>query len=75
MRPLYEIMADVLEDWRSINPYALEYARALAELNEPNDYYLTERGRDIIPYFLANANGWRGERARAIKAELKQMLN
>jgi len=28
----------------------------------------------IVRYFLSNATTWRGETARRIKAELKQML-
>lgn len=75
MRTLKEIFDEVFQDWKNINPYAKEYADALHTLNHPNDMYLYERGRDIIPYFLANANGWRGERARAIKAELRAMMN
>lgn len=75
MRALHEIMADVRQDWRNVSPYAEPYVRALGTLNEPNDYYLLERGDELIRRFLANASGWRGERARAIKAELKSMLN
>lgn len=75
MRTLREIFDEVFQDWKNINPYAKEYADALHTLESPNDRYLFERGRDIIPYFLANTNGWRGEVAKRIKAELRQMLN
>lgn len=75
MRKLHEIMADVRREWRNISPYAEPYVKALATLSEPSDYYILERGDELIRRFLANANGWRGEAARTIKNELKSMLN
>jgi hypothetical protein len=39
-----------------------------------NDNVLFDSGRDIILRFLGNASTWRGEDAKRIKAELKEML-
>jgi hypothetical protein len=32
-----------------------------------------DSAKSIVLYFLANANTWRGEKARAIKVELKKI--
>lgn len=74
MRTLKEIFEEVFADWRKMSPYAKPYADALRILNSPNDAYIFERGRDLIPYFLANAGGWRGDVAKRVKAELRAML-
>jgi hypothetical protein len=38
------------------------------------DTYGLDSGIIVVSYFLSNASQWRGETARAIKAELKEML-
>jgi hypothetical protein len=38
-----------------------------------DDYYL-DSGRSVVLYFLSNAASWRGDDARRIKKELKEML-
>ena len=38
------------------------------------DKYFFDDGKDIVLYFLANAQTWRGEVARSIKKELKSRL-
>jgi len=43
-------------------------------LDRPSDPYGFDSGESIIRYFLANAGSFRGERAKALKAELKAML-
>jgi hypothetical protein len=42
-------------------------------LNSIHDNYYFDSAHSIVLYFLSNAQGWRGEDARRIKAELKQM--
>lgn len=74
-RPLYEIAADIREDWGNKMYFgAVPYVDALTDLNQIDDKYGVERGRDIVNYFLSNANTWRGEKARAVKAELRSMV-
>ena len=72
-RPLYEIAAEIKKSWTKINPSAEEYLNAMRCLNSINDNYYYDSGKSIVLYFLGNANTWRGEDARRIKAELKEM--
>jgi hypothetical protein len=39
-----------------------------------DDRYYAESARGLVLYFLANASTWRGEHAKRIKAELKEMI-
>ena len=59
-------------------PYfgAVPYIDAMLEIHssDKNAPYLFETAKDIVPYFLANATTWRGDDARRIKAELKEMI-
>jgi hypothetical protein len=73
-RPIYTIANEIGLDWK--NPYfgAVPYLRAMHSLRNVTDAYGYDDGRSIIMYFLANANTWRGETARRVKAELKALL-
>ena len=74
-RPIREIAADIENDWQEkVNYAARPYLDAMHELCSPDDYFGLDSGRSVIAYFLANAGGWRGETARAIKKELNQMI-
>lgn len=73
LRPIYLIAQEIRRDWA--NPYfgAVPYIKAMHSLNKISDDYGADSGKSIVLYFLANANTWRGEKARAIKKELKEM--
>jgi hypothetical protein len=73
-RPLSAIARDIRADWHK--PYfgAVPYIQAMAGLNTIDDQYGYDNARSIVRYFLSNASAWRGDKARAIKAELKGML-
>ena len=73
-RPLYEIADEIRADW--VRPYfgAIPYIDALSVMNRVEDGYYLDSGESIINYFPANANTWRGEVARRIKAELKGIV-
>jgi hypothetical protein len=73
-RSLSTIANDIRADW--VKPYfgAVPYLDAMGTLNSIRDSYYYDDASDIVRYFLANANTWKGETARAIKAELKAML-
>jgi hypothetical protein len=43
-------------------------------LNSIHDRYILDSASSVVMYFLANANSFRGDDARRIKAELKEML-
>lgn len=73
-RSLGSIANEIRADWKK--PYfgAVPYINAMSSMVSINDNYGDDPGRMIVAYFLGNANSWRGEKARAIKAELKAML-
>ena len=73
-RPLYEIAREIRKTWTKVSPYAEPYLEAMESLNSINDNYYYDSGKSIVLYFLSNASTWRGEDARRIKAELKEML-
>lgn len=73
-RPIYEIAREVRNDWRKVSPYAKPYLDAMDSLDKISDPYFADSGKSIVIYFLANAAAWRGEKARAIKAELNKMV-
>lgn len=73
-RALWIIAGEIRDDWKK--PYfgAVPYLRAMLTLSSVHGRYGYDDGRSIVLYFLANANTWRGETARRIKAELKELL-
>ena len=73
-RELYQIAQEIFQDWKK--PYfgAIPYLTAMGCLRTPQDNYGEDSAKSIVNYFLANASGWRGETAKRIKAELKQMV-
>lgn len=73
-RSLSTIANDIRKDWTK--PYfgAVPYLDAMETLNTICDSYYYDDASDIVRYFLSNATTWKGETARAIKAELKSML-
>jgi len=73
-RPLYTIARDIRRAWPRVNFAAVPYLEAMAALNSVNDKYMYDDGRGIVRYFLANASAFRGDEAKALKAELKQLL-
>jgi hypothetical protein len=73
-RTLSQIAADIRQHWTHPNYGAVPYLQAMGRINGGIDAkYGAEDARDIVAYFLSNATSWRGEHARRIKAELKQM--
>jgi len=80
MRPLYEIAQEIKANWNRYESGtemffgAKPYVQAMASLDSIEDNYLLDSGRSVVAYFLSNAATWRGETARRIKAELRQML-
>jgi hypothetical protein len=87
-RPLRDIAADIRDAWpKMTEPLGEEtgfgivgehparpYVDAMASLGSINDRYGYDGGREIVLRFLDAARAWRGDTARAIKAELKGML-
>lgn len=73
-RPLHEIARDIRAHWPKPYSGAEPYIRALEALDKITETYGYDRASDIVRRFLVNAQTWRGEDARRIKAELKGML-
>lgn len=75
-RTFAAIAKEIKQLWRK--PYfgAVPYLDALSQINstEKDDFYLFETAGDIVPYLLANMGTFRGEDAKRIKAELKEMV-
>lgn len=73
-RPIYEIAQDIQLNWH--NPYfgAKPYLEAMFCLDKPTDTYGYESATTIINYFLCNASTWKGETAKQIKKELKNLV-
>lgn len=69
-----EIAKIVKSDWENVNFAAVPYLNAMQSLNSINDTFISDSGRSIVIYFLANASAWRGEMAREVKAKLNQLL-
>jgi hypothetical protein len=74
-RTLDAIARDIRADWKK--PYfgAVPYLQAMQGLQSIDDKFGFDDARGIVLYFLSNATTWRGEKAKAIKAELKGLLN
>lgn len=72
-RPIYIIAREIRADWKKPSPYAVPYIDAMETLADISDAYWLESAREIIIRFLCNASGWRGDKAREIKAELKSL--
>lgn len=73
-RSLDTIARDISRDWTK--PYfgAVSYLNAMHSLQSIRDKYYCDNAESVVRYFLSNATTWKGETARAIKAELKALL-
>lgn len=74
MRTLSTIAYEISKDWKK--PYfgAVPYIQAMSTLGDIKQPYGYDSGESIVRYFLSNATSWRGDTARRIKSELKEML-
>jgi len=73
-RPLYIIAADIRANWAKPHFAAFPYIYAMRSLNQISEHYGADSGTSIVAYFLSNAATWRGEHARRIKQELRDIL-
>lgn len=78
-RKISVIAAEIREDWsltskNGVSPYALPYLNAMDEINDVHEAYYADSAASMVRYFLANATSWRGETARRVKLELKEMV-
>ena len=73
-RMICEIARDIKKDWVKINPYAMAYLKPMMNICTVDDNYGLDDARSICLYFLSNASGYRGGRAKELKGELKSLL-
>lgn len=73
-RSIKDIAAEIKSDWKNVSPHAKPYLDAMFDLNTIDDKYIEEDASSILSYFLSNAAQWKGEKAKAIKKELNDML-
>lgn len=71
---LSQIAKLIVKDWGVPNYAAKPYLQAMANLSTVNDKYGLESGTSVVRYFLSNAASYRGELAKAIKAELRERV-
>lgn len=72
-RPLYEIAKEIKATWSKVYFGAAPYLDAMATIDKITDNYYLDSGKSIVLYFLANAGTWRGEDAKRIKRELRDI--
>lgn len=73
-RSISAIASEIRKVWNPVNYAAKPYLDAMLSLHSIEDDYYADTGRSVVLYFLANASTFRGEDARRIKAELKEIL-
>lgn len=75
-RTFQQIARDIKSVWLNVYFGAVPYLETMLTLDtsDPNDMYLYDTAGDIVRYFLANAQTFRGADANKLKAELKSML-
>ena len=73
-RSISAIARDIKRVW--VKPYfgAKPYLDAMMQLNTINDKYIFDSGESVVMYFLANASTFRGNDAKVLKQELKDIL-
>lgn len=76
-RTFQQIAKDIKSTWMNVYFGAVPYLEALLTLDttDPEAQYVFEKAAgDIVRYFLANAQTFRGADARRLKEELKNLV-
>ena len=67
-----EIAETIVETWQpKVHPYAAPYLKAMLRIEDIHEMYFSDDAYGIVLYFLSNAQSYRGDTARLVKAELK----
>jgi hypothetical protein len=68
-------LADIItRDWKNVNFAAKPYLEAMSSIVNIEDNFGEDKGRNVVMYFLINAQTWKGQVAREVKAELKKRV-
>ena len=75
-RTFQQVANDIKSIWLSVYFGAVPYLEAMLTLDttDPNASYRHYKAGDIVRYFLANAQTFKGTDAKRLKAELESML-
>lgn len=74
-RPICLIAKDIKKEWGSKVYFgAKPYLDAMEFLSSKTDKYGFDSAETILIYFLCNAQTFRGERAKLLKQEIKDIL-
>ena len=75
-RTCQRIAKDIKTTWLNVQFGAVPYLEAMLTLDtsDPNAMYFYNTAGDIVRYFLANAQTFKGADAKRLKAELESML-
>lgn len=73
-RSLSSIARDIKRVWVKPHFGAKPYLDAMSYLDNIHDKYMYDDARSVVMYFLANASTFRGNDAKVLKAELKNLL-
>lgn len=74
-KPIKAYAVDIYRDWAKVYFGAKPYLEAMLDLDQIEDMYICDSGTSIVTYFLANAQTWRGDTAKRIKKELKEIVD
>jgi hypothetical protein len=72
-RALFTVAREIRKTWKNVWFGAVPYLDAMGDLRDMSDNYGHDSAKSIVLYFLANAQTWKGDDARRIKAELKSI--
>jgi hypothetical protein len=73
-RSISHIASDIKKEWKKPHFGAEPYIQAMLELDTIDNMYHYDTAKDILIRFLCNAMHFRGGNAKALKQELKDIL-
>lgn len=73
-RLIKEIAQDIRKEWKNPSEFALPYLNAMDKLNTIEDRYYLDEAYEIVLRFLCNAGSFKGEAARKLKKELRDLI-
>lgn len=73
-RKISDIAWDIKNEWKKVYFGAVPYLDAMCSLTDAQSAYGMDSAKEVVLYFLSNANSFRGPKARELKAELKAIF-
>ena len=69
-----DIQSDYMDRGKNVPEYARPYIDAMLCLDSWDSSFFHDDAVSVARYGMSNLSGWRGEKAREIKAEVKAIL-